>query len=75
MKINIGQPISHRLDHMMSGIRAQIAVKLFGPDIEELRDRARDIAEMMVGIPGSAAESTSIAMLTKTESSGDLPHR
>jgi len=52
VKINLGQPISHRLDHMMSGIRAQIAVKLFGPDIEELRDRAQDIAEMMTDIPG-----------------------
>jgi len=54
VKVNIGQPISHRLDHMMSGIRAQIAVKLFGQDedIEELRDRAQDIAEMMAEIPG-----------------------
>ena len=52
VKVNLGQPISHRLDHMMSGIRAQIAVKLFGPDIEELRDRAQDIAEMMADIPG-----------------------
>ncbi len=52
VKVNIGQPISHRLDHMMSGIRAQIAVKLFGRDIEELRDRAQDIAEMMTEIPG-----------------------
>ena len=52
VKVNIGQPISHRLDHMMSGIRAQIAVKLFGRDIEELRDRAQDIAEMMAEIPG-----------------------
>lgn len=54
VKVNIGQPISHRLDHMMSGIRAQIAVKLFGRDIEELRDRAQDIAEMMAEIPGVA---------------------
>ena len=59
VKVNIGQPISHRLDHMMSGIRSQIAVKLFASDdadsadsMEELRDRAQDIAEMMAEIPG-----------------------
>ena len=45
VKVNLGQPISHRLDHMMSGIRSQIAVKLYGRDIEELRDRGQDIAE------------------------------
>jgi len=52
VKVNLGQPISHRLDHMMSGIRSQIAVKLYGHDIEELRDRGQDIAEMMAEIPG-----------------------
>lgn len=52
VKVNLGQPISHRLDHMMSGIRSQIAVKLYGRDIEELRDRGQDIAEMLTGIPG-----------------------
>lgn len=52
LKVNIGQPISHRLDHMMSGIRSQIAVKLYGRDIEELRDRGQDIAEMMTKVPG-----------------------
>ncbi|MBM4091185.1 MAG: efflux RND transporter permease subunit, partial [Planctomycetes bacterium] len=51
-KVNIGQPISHRLDHMMSGIRSQIAVKLYGRDIEELRDRGQDIAEVMAEVPG-----------------------
>jgi CzcA family heavy metal efflux pump len=49
---NIGQPISHRLDHIMSGIRAQIAVKLFGPDLEVLRAKARDIASLMAEVPG-----------------------
>lgn len=52
VKVNLGQPISHRLDHMMSGIRSQIAVKLFGRDIEELRDRGQDIAELMTAVPG-----------------------
>ena len=52
LKVNIGQPISHRLDHMMSGIRSQIAVKLYGRDIEELRDRGQDIAELMAAVPG-----------------------
>jgi CzcA family heavy metal efflux pump len=52
VKVNLGQPISHRLDHMMSGIRSQIAVKLYGQDIEELRDRGQDIAEVMTSVPG-----------------------
>ena len=50
--INIGQPISHRLDHMMSGIRAQIAVKVFGQDLRELRTAAYDMQDRMQSIPG-----------------------
>ncbi len=52
VKINIGQPISHRLDHIMSGIRAQIAVKVFGSDLRELRTAAQDIQARMSRVPG-----------------------
>lgn len=52
VRINVGQPISHRLDHIMSGVRAQIAVKVFGPDLQELRSVAQDIQTAMSGVPG-----------------------
>lgn len=52
VKVNVGQPISHRLDHIMSGVRAQIAVKVFGPDLRELRTIAQDVQERISQIPG-----------------------
>ena len=50
--VNIGQPISHRIDHMMSGVRAQIALKLFGPDLATLRGKAEEIRQVMSNVPG-----------------------
>jgi len=52
MAINIGQPISHRLDHMLSGVRAQIAVKLFGEDLDTLRITAEALRQRLSAIPG-----------------------
>jgi HME family heavy-metal exporter len=52
MAVNIGQPISHRLDHMLSGVRAQIAVKLFGEDLDTLRITAEALRQRMAAIPG-----------------------
>jgi len=49
---NVGQPISHRLDHIMSGIRAQIAVKLYGSDLNVLRATAAQIEALMADIAG-----------------------
>ncbi len=50
--ITIGQPISHRIDHMLSGTRAAIAVKLYGPDLHQLRRYAEQIRQEMDEIEG-----------------------
>ena len=50
--VTIGQPISHRIDHMLSGTRTNIAVKIFGDDLGELRRIGRQVQAAMGNIPG-----------------------
>ena len=50
--ITIGQPISHRIDHMLSGSRANIAVKIFGDDLGVLRAAGDQVVSAMQDIPG-----------------------
>lgn len=48
----IGGPIAHRIDHMLSGTRASIAIKIFGDDLPQLRASAQQVEQVMKGIPG-----------------------
>ncbi|MDA1261067.1 MAG: efflux RND transporter permease subunit, partial [Planctomycetota bacterium] len=50
---SVGQPISHRIDHMLSGTRAAIAVKIFGTDLAELRRIAAAARDAMAAVPGA----------------------
>jgi CzcA family heavy metal efflux pump len=49
---NMGQPISHRLDHMLSGVRAQIALKIFGEDLDTIRGLAEEFRQKLSAVPG-----------------------
>ncbi len=51
--IEIGQPISHRIDAMLSGAQAQIAVKIFGPDLNTLFVLGRKVKEAVDGVEGA----------------------
>jgi CzcA family heavy metal efflux pump len=58
-QITIGQPLGHRIDHMLSGTRASIAIKIFGPDLLELRrlgEAVRQVASQVEGTADVAAE-------------------
>lgn len=52
MNITIGQPISHRIDHMLSGTRANIAIKVFGDDLYKLRTLAEEVRRAAAPVPG-----------------------
>jgi Cu/Ag efflux pump CusA len=56
--VTIGQPISHRIDHMLSGTRANIAVKIFGDDLQTLRQLAARVQAQMAQVPGIVDLST-----------------
>lgn len=50
---NIGQPIEHRLSHILSGTPAAIAINVYGPDLDKLRLIAREIEQALKTLPGA----------------------
>ena len=52
LSVNVGQPIAHRLDHMLSGIRSEIALKIFGDDLDLMRAKGEELRARLAAIPG-----------------------
>ncbi|MBD5231506.1 MAG: efflux RND transporter permease subunit [Bacteroidales bacterium] len=50
--VTIGQPLGHRIDHMISGTRAAIAIKIFGPDIARLFTLGNEVKSAIADVPG-----------------------
>lgn len=53
VNVGVGQPISHRVEHLLSGVQAQVAIKLFGTDLNEMRTTAGIIAEEIKTVEGT----------------------
>ncbi|MCP3064184.1 efflux RND transporter permease subunit [Myxococcus sp. K38C18041901] len=51
--VTLGQPLSHRIDHMLSGTRANIALKVHGDDLDRLRGLAEEVKKVTEGTPGA----------------------
>ncbi|MBI4819348.1 MAG: efflux RND transporter permease subunit [Deltaproteobacteria bacterium] len=51
--VTIGQPLSHRIDHMLSGTRANVALKLYGDDLDQLRTLAEQVKKVAESTPGA----------------------
>ncbi|MBA3885723.1 MAG: efflux RND transporter permease subunit [Acidobacteria bacterium] len=58
VNVTIGQPISHRIDHMLSGTRANIAIKVFGEDLQELRAIGARVQAAVADVEGLVDLST-----------------
>jgi CzcA family heavy metal efflux pump len=51
--VNVGSYISHRMDHVLSGVNAAIAIKVFGPDLDVLHRTAAEIEKIVAKVPGA----------------------
>ncbi len=63
--VNVGQPISHLIDHMLSGVSAAVAIKIFGPDLTMLRQKAAELQ--------AAIKDTNGLVDLKVEQQGLIP--
>jgi len=50
--VSVGQPIGHRIEHMLSGVKTALAIKVFGDDLGALRRAAREVQDAISGVEG-----------------------
>ena len=53
VQIVLSQPISERVDEMVTGVRSQLAIKVFGDELDDLRDVSEQVARILKSVPGS----------------------
>lgn len=63
--VSVGQPLSHLIDHMLSGVSAAVAIKVFGPDLRQLRMLGHEVKQAIQTVPGLVD--------LKTETQGLIP--
>lgn len=54
VQFNLTQPIAAAVDELVTGVRAELAIKIFGPDMEVLKDKAAEVEAVIRGVPGAA---------------------
>jgi HME family heavy-metal exporter len=52
VEIEAEQPLSHLISHMLSGVNAQVAIKIYGDDLDKLRELAGEIRDVIANVPG-----------------------
>lgn len=52
VNVEIGQPVSHRIDAMLSGTQSQISIKIFGPDLDRLFSTGNSVRNIVAAVPG-----------------------
>ena len=54
VQLNFTQPIAAAVDELLTGIKADLAIKIFGPDMDVLKEKAAEIEKVIKGVPGAA---------------------
>ena len=76
--VSVGQPIGHRIEHMLSGVKTALAIKVFGDDLGELRRAAQQVQSSISNVEGlvdlSIEQQTEVPQVVVRPLYGPLAH-